>query len=156
MLILDGPGLLRVTERERPGDIVVTRPFACCGLFRHAMPPKNDVSEVMDRWMQPMSYVSMTINNWIGVMGFDETEKVSPSMIIKAMAIIFGARSTAKGRQWTVGQEWFMDQHYIRYRYSMQMRLAYSQGVLFCCCKPQCNCKSTGFSYVPKYEYEYV
>jgi hypothetical protein len=129
MLILDGPGLLRITKRERPGDIIVTRPFACCGMFKHRMPKKNGVSEVMNRWMQPMSYVSMTINDWRGVMGYDETEKVSPSMIIKAMRVIFGERSTAKVKQWT-GAEWFMDQHYIRYR---SFRSLACLGCPFCC-----------------------
>jgi hypothetical protein len=52
----------------------------------------------------------MTIKDWRGVMGYNEEEKVSPMMIIKAMEVLYGKGSNPK---WTAEQGWWMDQHYI-------------------------------------------
>jgi hypothetical protein len=115
LLPIDGPGMLRITPgREKPNDIVVTRPAVCCGMFRHTMPKKgNSSAEVIDRWMQPMSYLTMTINTWEAVMRYAEIVQVTPTVILTAMEAVFGDRSNAKVKQWE-GAEWFMDQHYIR------------------------------------------
>jgi hypothetical protein len=117
LLPIDGRRLLRIRPgRETANDIVITRPAACCGMFRHTMPRNGHSSaEVIDRWMQPLSYITMTINTWEAVMRYDEDiVRVTPTVILTAMEAVFGNRSKAKVQQW-VGNEWYMDQHYIRY-----------------------------------------
>ena len=47
-------------------------------------------------------------------MEYAKDERVSPTMIMRAMESVFGERSNVQVQHWQ-GLEWYMDQHYIRY-----------------------------------------